>query len=265
MAVWHDIAARALQIVGRSGGGASGAAVTADTEAGPVRLQVWRGAGAGDDSPVYIHFPDTAFIGPTPRADRELAAALADALQIVVLLVETPRAPARRFPVQPTEAQALVWWAMLAGRKQGWNGKQLGIGGHGTGANLALGTCLELPARMGVKPAGLLALAPVLDLTHTTGWRERIAQGAYLPDRAAQLAPLASPLRAPAKSLAGFAPSLVVVEEGHPRRAEGEAFASMLQAAGRDVHLVPAPRARDARDAIEGFLMRIFARPTART
>lgn len=258
MAVWHDIAARAFQFLGRSGGGVSGAAVTADTEAGPVPLQLWRGAGAGDDSPVYIHFPDTGFIGPTPRADREFAAALADALQIVVLLAETPRAPTRRFPVQPTEAQALVWWAMLAGRQQGWNGKRLGLGGHGTGANLALGAGLDLPARMGVKPAGLLALAPVLDLTRANTWRDRIAQRAYLPDKAAQFAPLASPLKAPVESLTSFAPSLVVVEEGDPRRGEGEAFAAMVQAAGRDVHLVPAPDALAARAAIEGFLARVL-------
>lgn len=258
MAVWHDIAARAGQF-GTRGGRAGGSLLAADTEAGPVRLQVWRGAGAGNEAPVYIHFPDTGFIATTPRADREFAAALADALGIAVLLVETPAAPAHRFPVQPTQAQALAWWAMLAGRKQGWNGKGVALGGHGTGANLALGACLELPARMGVKPSGVVALAPVLDLTRAETWRERIALGAYVPDRTARLAPLASPVLAPAESLAYFAPSLVVVEERDPRRGEGEAFAAMVQAAGRDVHLVPAPRALAARDAVEGFLARVLA------
>lgn len=253
-----DLAAWALKIAGRKGGGAAGTRLTADTEAGPVHLRLWRGTGAGDDAPVLVYFPDTGLIGAAGLADRDFAAGLAEALRLVVLLVETPSAPSHRFPTQPTEAQALAWWAMLAGRKQGWNGKKLVLGGRGTGANLALGACLELPARMGVKPAGVFALAPVLDLVKATNWRERIAVGAYLPDAAARVAPLASPIHAPAESLAGYAPCLVVVEENDPRRSEGESFAAMLQGAGREVDLVPTPNALAARDAVESFVARVL-------
>jgi len=234
----------------------------ADTEAGPVPVWIYRGAGAGDDAPVYIHIADTGFLYPAPAQDHALGATLAAALGIVVLVVDLPPAPSSRFPTPPTQAQAVAWWAMMAGRKQGWNGKRLALGGHGTGANLAIGACLELPARMGVKPAGVVALAPALDMTRTPSWREAVALAAYLPDVPARHAPLASPLHAPQDSLAGFAPTLMVVGEGDPRRGEGEAFAAMLQAARRDVRLVPAPRADAAREEVVAFLARVLAPKT---
>lgn len=259
MAFWHDIAARALRLGHRRAPAPGGSALTANTEAGPVPLWIYRGSGAGDDAPVYVHVADTGFLHPALAGDHALGAALADALGIVVLIVAPPGAPAHRFPVAPTQTQAVVWWAMLAGRKQGWNGKRLALGGRGTGAGLALGACLELPARMGVKPAGVVALAPVLDLTRATSWREAIALAAYLPDVPARSAPLASPLNAPPESLAGFAPTLVVVGESDPRRGEGEAFAAMLQAAGRDVHLALMPRAEAAQSEVAAFLARVLA------
>lgn len=259
MALWHDIAAR---LIGQARGRAAapgGAPIRADTEAGPVRLWAWRGADAPDDAPVYLHFPDTGFLRPAVAGEAAFAATLAEAIGGVVLVAETPLAPAGRFPVAPTGAQAVAWWAMLAGRKQGWNGKRLALGGRGTGANLALGACLELPARMAVKPAGVLALTPVLDMARAIGWRERVARAAYLPNPTARTAPLASPLHAPAASLAAFAPTLVVVAEDSPRRGEGEAFAAMLRAAGREVRLRSVPRAALPADEAAVFLRSVLA------
>lgn len=260
MALWHDIGARVMRLSLRAAIPAGGEPVMADTEAGPVRLWSWRGtsAGADDDVPVYLHFPETRFVAPAAADEAAFASELAEALGGVVLVAEPPLAPKRRFPQAPVLAQAVAWWAMLAGRKQGWNGKRLAIGGRGTGANLAIGACLELPARMGVKPRGVVALAPVLDLARARGWRERAAFAAYLPDRLARRAPLASPLHAPPESLAGFAPSLVVVEETDPRRDEGEGFAALLRQAGREARLVSMPRAEGATHEVAAFLGRVL-------
>jgi acetyl esterase/lipase len=263
VALWHDIAARLLQLFEQAGPAPIGVPMTAETEAGPVRLWAYRGAGAGADAPVYVHFPDTGFLHRAAGRDDAFCGALAEALGCVVLRVAPPVAPAKRFPAAPTEAQAVAWWAMMAGRKQGWTGKRLALGGRCTGANLALGACLELSARMGVKPLGVVALTPVLDMTEAPGgWRTRLAQAAYLPDRTARLAPLASPVRAPVESLAAFAPTLIVVGEDDPRRGEGEDFAAMLRMAGRAVRLVPVLRPDEAALAeAEAFLRARFATP----
>lgn len=236
MALWHDLAARMIRSAHPPSQRPSGEAMTAETEAGPVRVWAYRGAEAGTAPPVYLHFSDTGFIAPAAGRDDPLARALAEALDAVVLLADLPLAPADRFPKTPARAQALAWWAMLAGRTQGWNGKRLALGGRGTGAGLAVGACLELPARMAVKPVGLVALNPVLDLTTAMGWRERLAIAAYLPDVPARAAPLASPLHAPDESLAALPPSLILTEETDPRRAESTAFATRLEAAGRTAH-----------------------------
>ncbi|GKY88520.1 alpha/beta hydrolase fold domain-containing protein [Sinisalibacter aestuarii] len=259
MAIWHDLVARGLQwVAGRPPARRAGETLIADTEAGELRVDLYRAPGAGADVPVYLNFADTRFIARDAARDDGFCRALADALGCVVLNVHVGAAPQARFPVAPAQAQAAAWWAMMAGRKHGWAGKRLALGGTGAGANLALGACLDLPARMGVKPLAVAALLPRLDMAAAPGgWRDRVAQAAYLPDRAARLAPLASPVRA--ETLDGFAPTLIAAGEGDPHRGEGEAFAAMLHAAGRQVHLAPVPGPEAAQAEARAFLARIFA------
>lgn len=255
MALWHDLAARAIRGLAAFGPRPSGEAMVAETEAGRVPLWAYRAADAGDAPPVYLHFADTGFVAPAAGRDDALAQSLAEALGAVILLADLPLAPGARFPKAPTQAQALAWWAMLAGRKQGWNGKRLALGGRGSGAGLAVGACLELPARMAVKPAGLVALRPMLDPSRGQGVRARIAAAAYLPDAPARSAPLAAPLHAPAESLAQFPPSLFVTTEGDPQHAESAAFVDRLNGAGRSASLVASS---DEAGAVAGFLAKVL-------
>ncbi len=261
MAFWHDIAARALQRVAGSARAVSAdTRLIADTEAGALTVDLYRAPGTDAQAPAYLNFADSGFIARNAARDDAFCRALADGVGCVVLNLHIGAAPQARFPTQPTQALAAFWWATMAGRKHGWNGKRLALGGTGAGANLALGACLDLPARIGAKPLGIVALTPALDMTEAPGgWRGRVAQAAYLPDRTARLAPLASPLRA--ENLDGIAPTLIVVAEDDPRRGEGEVFAAMLGAAGREAHLVTVPAPGAAGAEATGFLARIFAAP----
>lgn len=258
MALAQDITARILQIAaGRPRARLADVRLVAGTEAGAVPVDLYRPALAGGDAPVCINFPDTGFITRTAARDDAACRALADELGCVVLNADLAPAPQVRFPATPAQAQALVWWAMMAGRKHQWNGKRIALRGAGAGANLALGACLDLPARMGAKPLAVAALTPMLDMTEVEGARARVMRSAYLPDRAAWLAPLASPLRA--ESFEGFPPTLIAACETHPRRGEGAAFAGLLEAAGRDVKLLSVRRAAAARDEVTRFLRRRLA------
>ncbi len=293
MALWHDIAARLVQLAGarlvRAAPGLdfSGAdvpppeTVLAETEAGEVVVRIYRPRGAGEDAPVYIHFHGGGFILRAPQQDDHLCRHLAAELGCVVLNVDYDVAPQARFPVAPTQALALCWWASFAGRKLGWDGKRIAVGGHSAGGNLAVGTCLDLPSRMGFKPLGVVALCPVLDLDTPpqdkpmlgpgTSRFARLVRNVYLPDKAARAAPLASPLLA--ESLKGFPPCLVVVAEKDRLRAEGEAFAKRLESEGGAAHLhrvagvgrgylQSGPRAAvgETLDAMVDFLAPLFAR-----
>lgn len=89
---------------------------------------------------------------------------------------------------------------------------------------------------------------PVTDAAMDTGSYDQFAEGpwltreamawfwnAYLPDRAARVAPTASPLRAPLGMLAGLPPALVITDEADVLRDEGEAYGRRLREAGVDV------------------------------
>lgn len=290
MAIRHDIGARLIQAGGRrltrpapdlrfSGADLPPPeAIRAETEAGEIAVQVYRPADAGADAPVYINFHGGGFVIRAPEQDDHICRHIAAELGCVVLNVDYDVAPQARFPVAARQAQAVCWWASFAGRKLGWDGKRIAIGGHSAGANLAVGACLDLPARMGFKPRGVVAVCAPLDLATPPEEKPapiprplisprlaRLFHEAYLPDRAGRAAPLASPLLA--ESLKGFPAALVVVA-GHDRlRAEGEAFAARLGAEGGDARLHVAegvdhgylqagPRAQVARtlEAITAFL-----------
>lgn len=258
MALWHDIAARGLQWkAGRPGAVLADAQIMADTEAGKLAVDLYRAPGAGVDTPAYLNFHDSGFVTRDAGRDDALCRAIADEVGCVVLNVHYDTAPQARFPVAPAQVQAAAWWAMMAGRTHGWNGKRLALGGTGAGANLAIGACLDLPARMGVRPLAIVALTPALDMAEAPTRRARIAQASYLPDRAARLAPLASPLRA--EVLDGTATVLIVVAEDDPRRGEGEIFAALLGAARREVQFVTVPRSEATHTEAARFLRQIFA------
>ena len=262
MTLTQDIAARALQAAAgrltRVAPGLTGAGrdlpapepMVADTEAGPVRVQIYRPEGAGQAPPVYLNFHGSGFVVRAPEQDDHICRALAAELGCVVVNVDYDVAPQHRFPVAPTQALALAWWATMAGRKLGWDGKRVALGGQSAGGNLALGACLELPSRIGFRPRALVAVYPPLDLATPPEAKPapvprpaisprlaRMFNAAYLPDPAARAAPLASPLLAPDAALSGFAPTLIVLAEHDSLAPEGAAFARRLRAAGVAVTL----------------------------
>lgn len=259
MAFTHDLSARLMQAVAarlmklgpdmRFSGQQLPAPepMLAETEAGPVRLEVYRPQGVAQP-PVYLNFHGGGFVVRAPEQDDHICRHLAAELGCVVLNVDYDVAPQHRFPVAPTQAQAVAWWAVYAGRKQGWDGKRIALGGQSAGGNLALGACLDLPSRIGVKPRGVAAVYPVLDLATPPEAKPapianplvsprmaRMFNAAYLPDAAARAAPLASPLAAP--DLSGFAPTFLAIAEHDSLAAEAETFATRLEAAGGRVQL----------------------------
>ncbi len=247
--------------------------LVADTEAGKIALRLFRPEGAGTDAPVYINFHGGGFVLPAPEMDDHICRSLAARLGCVVLSPDYATAPGARFPAAPTQALALGWWASFAGRKLGWDGKRIALGGQGAGANLAIGACLDLPARMGFKPLGVVATSPLLDLATPPQGLSRLARAglaAYLPDPVARAAPLASPMRA--ETLAGFPPTLLAFGATDPWRGQAETFADRLRQAGanlqvqiapgaghRVLHAGPTDAAAEVLAAMSDFLAPLFA------
>ena len=169
--------------------------------------------------------------------------ALANTSGCKIIALDYRLAPEHKFPAGLNDCYAALQWFAARGEAIGIDPRRIAVAGDSAGGNLAAAVALMARDRGGPALAFQLLVYPV---THhafdTPSYREYgngyllTAEGMrwnwnhYLPDAAAGLHPLASPLLAP--DLRGLPPALVVVAECDPLRDESEAYAKRLADAG---------------------------------
>ena len=169
--------------------------------------------------------------------------ALANASGCKIVAIDYRLAPEHKFPAGLDDCYAATRWLATHGDSLGIDPRRIAIAGDSAGGNLAAAVTLMARDRGGPVLAFQLLVYPV---THhafdTPSYRQYgdgyllTAEGMrwnwnhYLPDAAAGLDPLASPLLAP--DLRSLPPALVIVAECDPLCDESEAYARRLADAG---------------------------------
>lgn len=195
---------------------------------------------------VYVNFHGGGYILPFIELDDPLCRYLAAEANVVVLNVNYAVAPQHRFPAPPRQAFEVVRWVAAQGRKHGWDGGRLVVGGQSSGGGLAAAVARQALEEEG-PPITLQVLHyPPLDLAtaprdkHSKAakpmlrpWMGDIFNTAYLPDARQRADRLASPARAAdTADLSGIAPALIITAELDLLRAEGVRYAERLRKAG---------------------------------
>ncbi|WP_348790063.1 alpha/beta hydrolase [Leifsonia sp. NPDC080035] len=162
---------------------------------------------------------------------------LADRLGFAVVSVDYRLAPEHPWPAAPDDCEtAALWLAEHAAERFGTS--RLSVGGHSSGATLAMTTLLRLRDR-GVRAyRGGVLEAGTWDLSARTPWGSRIADEyfleAYLGPATDRSAPDVSPLFA---DLHGLPPILIVIGENDVVLEDNLAMAGRLAVAGVELEL----------------------------
>ena len=220
--------------------------------------------------PVLVYFHGGGWVWSSVDTHDRLAREYAAAGRCAVVSVDYALSPEAQFPQALEECAAVVRWLGTNGAEWGVDNSRLVLGGDSAGGNLALGTALLLRDAGGPALAGILALYPVCDADFSrdsyrtygggdyflTEEKMRFYWGAYAPEEATRLNPLAAPLRA---SLSGLPPTMVQVAELDVLYDEGADLSNRLEAAGVATTFESVP------GVIHGFLRATGAVARART
>lgn len=201
-------------------------------------------AGAALPAMIYLH--GGGWVLSSIDTHDRLARQYAAAGGVAAILVDYALAPEARFPTALLECADVVRHVARHGAKWGVDGSRIVLAGDSAGGNLALATALLLREE-GAALRGILAAYPATDLRlleapaclenpacsgdeYGLSFDDmRAYRDLYLRDAIDRLHPLASPLLA---DCAGLPPTLIQLAELDPLRAEGEAMAARLHAAG---------------------------------
>jgi len=217
---------------------------TVPTRHGTVGCTVYRApGGTAAGQPVYVNVHGGGFVIRYPQQDDPWCRYLAIHGGVTVVNVDYATAPGHRFPVPAEQVYDVVKWAADPGRD--WDGSRLCVGGQSAGGNLTAAAARQ-SLQEGGPPIALQVLHyPVLDLVTPprdkplTGssavprWMSEVFDGCYIRDPRMREHPLASPAWGTnADGIEGIAPALVITAEHDYLRAEGQAYAGKLAAAG---------------------------------
>ena len=205
---------------------------------------------------VYLH--GGGWVMSSVDTHDRLARQYAAAGDVAAVLVDYPLSPEARFPAALLECAEIVRHIARHGAPWGLDPDRIVLAGDSAGGNLALATAMLLrDAGEAAPPRGILAAYPATDLRllQTPAYADaehglslddmRAFRDLYLRDPADRLNPLASPLLG---ECAGLPPTLIQLAELDPLRAEGEAMAERLRAAGTATTLQVTP------GVLHGFL-----------
>ena len=187
--------------------------------------------------PVHVHLHGGAFLMRHPAMDDWWCRYVAATAGVVVANVDFEVAPRVTYPVAQHQAHDVA--AALAA-----DGTPVSVGGFSSGGGLAASVALQARDSGSFAPTLQVLGIPALDLSAEpqdgdpgmiSPALRRLVRRVYLPDPATRLDPYASPLLAP--DLSGLPPAVVLTAERDVLRAEGDAYADRLRAAGvRVVH-----------------------------
>jgi acetyl esterase len=170
---------------------------------------------------------------------------LANRLGAAVVLVNYRKAPEHPYPVAAQDSWAALQWAAAHMGEIAGGEVPLIVMGDSAGGNLSAVMAQRARREGGPQLARQVLIYPVTDAdldndTYTDPENQLLLTREsmvwfwdhYAPDPASRRNPDASPLQAADADLAGLAPAVVLTAEHDVLRAEGEAYADRLRAAG---------------------------------
>ncbi|WP_233499373.1 alpha/beta hydrolase fold domain-containing protein [Pararhodobacter sp. CCB-MM2] len=224
-----------------------------ETEAGPVRVRLYRPAGEGAQ-PCLIYLHGGAFMMGSPETHADVTAHLAARSGHVVVSVDYALAPEAPFPAAARQVQAVAHWLHAQAGALGLDPARFAVAGDSAGGNLAAGLALALRGGP-VQLRGQLLIYPGCDFDLSRPSYLENAEGPvleardlaplnalYAPEAEAALAdPQLRPLLAPllADSHADLPPAYVAIAQFDPLRDAGTAYAEALRKAGVAVNYDP--------------------------
>jgi acetyl esterase len=165
---------------------------------------------------------------------------------VVIAAVSYALAPEHHFPTPVEQGYAVLEWLVDQGTSVGVDPTRIGVNGGSSGGNIAAALTLMNRDRAHHRLAVQILEVPALDLTGgSLDWsaldgplrqlapeleRElRSVVDTYVPERADQSLPYASPLLAADHK--GLPPAYIFTAENDPLRGDGERYAAVLAAA----------------------------------
>jgi acetyl esterase len=213
-----------------------------------LRGRIYRGHRGGEPAPCLLFFHGGGYVLGGLDSHDSLCRSLAAGTPCDLLAIDYRRAPEHRFPTAFQDAEDALAWLDTHGARHGLDTRRLAVGGDSVGGTLATALCLA--ARDAGRPQPLLQLLlyPCTAAAQDSASHQRLARGhlleadtlawmfaQYLRGDADRQDWRFAPLQA--ASLAGLAPTHLVLAEYDPLIDEGQAYARRLQAEGVPVDL----------------------------
>lgn len=219
------------------------------TRHGRVRCEIYR-PDVPSGGPAYVHLHGGAFLMRFPKMDDFFCRLIAAEVGAVVVNVDYDVAPRARFPVAQEQAHDVAAWLAEHPEPLSIDPTRIAIGGFSAGGNLAASACLQARDLGSFRPAFQLLGVPSLNVAEPGEAKTSplaqpmldprilaLVRSTYFRDPSSRSSPYASPLLA--DSVEELPPTLVITAELDLLRAEGDAYADRLRAAGVPVeHLV---------------------------
>jgi acetyl esterase len=218
--------------------------------AGPIRLRLYRGRPAGQNTaqPVLVYFHGGGWVIGDLESHDQVCRAFANAVPCTVIAVDYRLAPEHKFPAAVDDAIAATRWIAANAATLGIDPRRIAVAGDSAGGNLSAVVCLDARDRREAMPVLQILIYPSTDMAMATASLEQFAEQLpltrkgmrwfvdhYLRSAEDVKDWRASPSRA--SSLRGLPPALVITAGFDPLRDEGEAFAKALSEAGVPVTL----------------------------
>jgi acetyl esterase len=212
---------------------------------GEVALRIVRPAGATGTLPVVLYLHGGGWVlGDVTEYDH-LIRSIAHGTGAAVVFVDYQLCPEVRFPIANEQAHVAALWVAENGADHGLDGSRLVVAGDSAGGNMSAVVSVLAKDRKGPKIALQVLIYPVTDCDFETESYRQFGEKHYLttaemrwfwdhymPDEAARIQPLASPLRTSLDDLRGLPPAVVITCELDVLRDEGENYARRLMEAG---------------------------------
>lgn len=211
------------------------------TDAGDVRIRVYRPEGAGQASPALIYLHGGGFVLFSLDTHDRLMREYAGRAGVAVIGIDYPLSPEARFPAALDRIGAAVRWLADRGASIGIDPERLAIGGDSAGANLAVAAAVDLRGRVRLRAIlsnyGFFSTIVSDDAEARLGGpdallhRDELLGYArnYLEHDAQAADPRAFPLSA---DLAGLPPTLLLIPELDVLAEQSVSMAERLAAAG---------------------------------
>ena len=212
---------------------------------GSLRVRIVRPKDGNKILPVVMYFHGGGWVLGDANTHDRLIREIAAGVRAAVVFVDFDRSPESQFPIPVEEAYAATKYVAENGATLNVDGSRLAVAGDSAGGNMAAAVTLLSKQRYGPKIVFQVLFYPVTDANFETGsytqfqngpWLTKLAMewfwNAYLPDKSARKAIIATPLNATSHQLEGLPDALVITAENDVLRDEGEAYARKLWEAG---------------------------------